>query len=82
MHGGKMFFYHRRASMATNPSPNMNLPIPIVGQEVGPAWANDLNGCMSIIDGHNHTVGAVCRSLQAALISIQMSLSKVTMLPI
>lgn len=38
-------------------SPNMNLPIPTVGTDVGPDWANNLNACLSSIDSHNHTSG-------------------------
>lgn len=38
-------------------SPNMNLPVPIVGVEPGPDWANDINSCLSAIDSHNHTSG-------------------------
>lgn len=38
-------------------SPNMNLPVPVVGTEIGPDWANDLNACMSAIDGHTHAPG-------------------------
>lgn len=36
----------------------MSLPVPIVGQEIGPQWASDLNSCMSVIDGHNHVPGS------------------------
>lgn len=38
-------------------SPNMNLPVPIVGIEPGPTWATDLNNCMSSIDSHDHSSG-------------------------
>lgn len=38
-------------------TPNMNLPVPVVGSEPGPQYAQDINSCMSIIDGHNHTAG-------------------------
>lgn len=44
--------------MATLPSPNMNLPVPVVGQEVGPQWAIDINSCFSLLDSHNHTSGS------------------------
>lgn len=43
--------------MATIISPNMGLTIPIVGQELGPQYALDINSALSIIDGHNHTPG-------------------------
>lgn len=38
-------------------SPNMNLPVPIVGTTPGPTWANNINSCMSSIDEHDHTPG-------------------------
>ena len=38
-------------------SPNMNLPVPIPGQETGPAYASDITSCMSVIDSHNHAFG-------------------------
>jgi hypothetical protein len=43
--------------MATNISPNMNMPIPVVGEEPGPDWASDLNASLGIVDTHNHTPG-------------------------
>ena len=39
-------------------SPNMNLPVPVVGVDPGPQWAEDLDSCMTIIDSHNHTPGS------------------------
>lgn len=33
------------------------LPIPIVGTEPGPQYATDINSCLTIIDGHNHSPG-------------------------
>jgi len=38
-------------------SPNMNLPVPNVGQDPGPDWANNINASLSILDLHNHTAG-------------------------
>jgi hypothetical protein len=38
-------------------SPNMNLPVPVVGQELGPQYASDVNNCMGLIDSHNHSFG-------------------------
>ncbi len=38
-------------------STNMALPVPIVGVEVGPAWASDLNACLTLIDSHTHAAG-------------------------
>lgn len=42
----------------TIPSPNMSLPVPIVGVDAGPDWANNYNSCLSILDQHNHSVGS------------------------
>lgn len=44
--------------MATIPSPNMNLPIPVVGQEAGPDYAQDVNNSLTIVDQHNHSPGS------------------------
>ncbi len=44
--------------MPTEISPEMSLPIPVVGQEPGPDWAEDVNSCLTIIDGHTHTSGS------------------------
>lgn len=41
----------------TTTSPNMNLTIPVVGVDPGPQWATDIDNCLTIIDGHNHTPG-------------------------
>ncbi len=38
-------------------SPNMTLPVPVVGTDPGPDWANNINACMSGIDAHDHTTG-------------------------
>ncbi len=38
-------------------SPNMNLPVPIVGVDAGPDWATNNNACLNAIDSHNHTSG-------------------------
>lgn len=35
----------------------MNLPVPVVGQEPGPQYAQDVNASLNIVDGHNHTPG-------------------------
>jgi hypothetical protein len=47
--------------MATINTPNMNLPVPVVGEEIGPQWAEDINLCLGVsgnaIDGHNHSPG-------------------------
>lgn len=39
-------------------SPNMNLPVPLVGIEPGPDWANDINSCLGILDQHDHSNGS------------------------
>lgn len=38
-------------------SPNMSLPVPIVGLDPGPDWANNINACLGILDEHNHSAG-------------------------
>ena len=38
-------------------SPNMNLPVPVVGQDLGPQYATDINNCMALIDQHDHSSG-------------------------
>lgn len=38
-------------------SPNMLLPIPGVGVTAGPQYATDLDNCLTIIDGHDHSPG-------------------------
>lgn len=35
----------------------MDLPLPIVGVQTGPLYATDLNNCLTIVDGHDHTPG-------------------------
>ena len=39
-------------------SPNMNLIIPTVGLEAGPAYATDVNNSLTLIDSHNHSAGS------------------------
>lgn len=41
----------------TDISPNMMMPVPVVGTDPGPDWSTNLNACLSIIDSHNHTAG-------------------------
>lgn len=38
-------------------SPNMNMPVPVVGVDPGPDWATNVDACLSIVDSHNHTPG-------------------------
>lgn len=40
-----------------NLSPNMSLPVPEVGIEPGPNYAQDINNALGLIDSHNHTPG-------------------------
>lgn len=35
----------------------MSMPVPIVGQDPGPDWANNLNACLGILDQHTHGPG-------------------------
>lgn len=39
-------------------SPNMNMPIPTVGQAPGPTWAQLLDICLDTIDAHTHSSGS------------------------
>jgi len=39
-------------------SPNMNLPVPIVGTDTGPTWATLIDQCLAIIDAHTHAPGS------------------------
>lgn len=41
----------------TTPSTNMSMPVPVVGSDPGPTWGSDLNNCLTIIDGHDHSAG-------------------------
>lgn len=41
----------------TTISPNMNMPIPVVGVDPGPDYATDQNSCFTIIDQHDHSAG-------------------------
>jgi len=38
-------------------SPNMQLPVPIVGRTPGPEYATDIDSCLTLIDQHDHTPG-------------------------
>lgn len=44
--------------MSTTTTPNMGLIVPTVGSESGPLYATDINGTLSIVDGHSHTTGS------------------------
>jgi len=41
----------------TTTSPNMSLPIPVVGVDPGPDYATNVNSSLTIVDGHNHSPG-------------------------
>lgn len=41
----------------TTISPNMNMPVPVVGIDPGTDWANNVNACLNIVDSHNHSSG-------------------------
>jgi microcystin-dependent protein len=43
--------------MSTTLTPNMNLPVPGVGTESGPAYATDINNCLTLLDQHDHSPG-------------------------
>ncbi len=38
-------------------TPSMALPVPIVGQDPGPDYAININNCLTILDGHDHSPG-------------------------
>lgn len=40
------------------PSPNMNLPVPVVGVDPGPDYANNIDTCFTLLDQHNHSSGS------------------------
>lgn len=44
--------------MSFTTTPNMNLPVPVVGQEAGPQYAIDVNSCLTLLDQHNHAPGS------------------------
>jgi hypothetical protein len=43
--------------MAFIVSPNMNLPLPVVGKEAGPDYAKDVNNSLTLVDQHDHSPG-------------------------
>ncbi len=38
-------------------SPNMNMPVPVVGVDPGEDWATNVNACLSVVDSHSHVPG-------------------------
>lgn len=41
----------------TIPSPNMNMPIPVVSVDPGPDWATNVNASLGVVDQHDHSPG-------------------------
>lgn len=58
----------------TTTSPNMMLPIPVVGVDAGPDYASNINLCLTTIDGHDHASGSGVQITPAGL-SISSDLS-------
>ena len=48
-------------------TPLMSLVLPIVGTQVGPTWAANLNSALTLVDSHNHQPGNGPRITTAAL---------------
>lgn len=63
--------------MPSSMTPNMNLTLPTVGLEAGPAYAQEINNDMSTIDGHDHSAGNGVQITPAGL-SINSDLSFLT----
>lgn len=55
-------------------TPNMNLIVPIVGQEPSPTYAQDINNSLTIVDSHSHALGSGVQITPAAM-NINASLS-------
>lgn len=53
--------------MATTSTANMSLPVPVVGVELGPQYAIDINTCMDLIDSHDHSSGQGVKISQAGI---------------
>lgn len=45
----------------------MSMPVPVPSVDFGPDWANNINACLSIIDGHNHALGTGVQVTPAGL---------------
>ena len=41
----------------TTTTPLMNLILPVVGSQIGPTWASNLNAALENVDAHDHTSG-------------------------
>lgn len=46
------------ADASTTTTPNMSLILPVPGTEPGPAWAQELNTALGVVDSHNHAPGS------------------------
>jgi|GEM_PF-6239301 len=46
------------ADASTTTTPNMSLILPVPGTEPGPAWAQELNTALGVVDSHNHSPGS------------------------
>jgi len=51
----------------TTTTTNMNLVLPIVGVEIGPTWAEELNAAFNLVDTHDHTTNKGSRIPVAGL---------------
>lgn len=51
-----LFSMSASAQLSTN-TPNMSLPLSVIGVTSGLGWEQNVNTSMSTIDGHNHTPG-------------------------
>jgi hypothetical protein len=59
--------------MTTTTTPNMGLVLPVPGSESGPAWAQEINSALNVVDGHNHAGVGV--QLTPASLNINADLS-------
>lgn len=48
-------------------SANMNLPVPVVGVDPGPDFANNINASLTLIDAHDHSSGSGVQITPAGL---------------
>lgn len=62
-----IYVYQIGYYMSVTNSPNMNLPIPVVGDEAGPQYAIDIDSCLNTIDGHDHTSGSGVQITSSAI---------------
>lgn len=63
-------------------SPNMNLPVPSVGETGGPQYATDEVACFNIVDAHDHTSGSGVQITPSGLninVDFPMNTNNITM---